>query len=1008
MLSLPSFCSRTSRCVLSIALIFASILAAAAQMPSGKSEPAQSNVRPRPASVGVADPGSLWPGGTVYYQIAAGSGDQTTINAAITLFNNEFTGAVQWVGVTVNGGGMVTVPSNGTYVEINLDPNNTNGSCEVNSIGYPGAGHVVSMGGSGTCSITTILHEMGHIIGLYHEFTRTDRDSYVTVNYNNAIKGSWPFDFAINTQNQQLVTPYDYASVMQYPSFVLSRNGGPVIETIPAGIPLQGTEGVPGAGNQDYSAGDKEAILRLYGHAPINVTVTSNPVGLQVIIDGTTYTTPQTFTGGSSSSGAPWAVGTTHTLSVPGGVQTLSGLIENQTNPNDSATFYYTYGRWNDSAVQTHNITVSQGDGSPAFPTNGPAIATYSANFVQLVPYTETVFPSSSGSVSVSPQPQPQTFSGGSGNFFVARQQATLTATPASTYNFYEFNTQSPFFLPGGLSANPKIFYVPDTGNPVAVLGEFTTSPVYTVNVVPSNPIANDFSSNLGAIVDNTFYYTPQNFTSDTTYTNNPWTSTSSHSLNISSPQQPYSVNTEYVFSSWSDGLAQSHSITPSGSSSAYNATVVPNYAPATNFSFPPCGGTAAITPSSTEGGFYQWGTNLTYTATPDAGWTFAGWTYDLSGTANPTALLATDETLVYANFNTTNTPLTLTGLNPSSVVAGSTSFPLVLTGSGFTPGSLVNVNGVYLGTPTFVNSNTLLAQVPATSVMTAGTFDVFVENFPAGSNGCAVFGFDTFAVTAAGSGATAPTIVWTPVTEIVNGDSGEGVLNAATVPGAIGTFTYSAAPIGGSGTAFNATSGTSSLPPGTYQMTATFVPISPQYLSASVIKTFTVASETVWIINSNGSLSELTGDGSALSSSAFTGGNLGVSIDGGGTLWSVGTGNMPLQETNQVGAQLSPILSSGGIGTPAGIAIDGASQVWVTNANGSVSVFADSTAPLSPPTGFTDASLSTPSGIAIDLGGSVWIANEGNNSVTRILGAAAPAAPLATAAANNTTGAKP
>jgi len=190
--------------------------------------------------------------------------------------------------------------------------------------------------------------------------------------------------------------------------------------------------------------------------------------------------------------------------------------------------------------------------------------------------------------------------------------------------------------------------------------------------------------------------------------------------------------------------------------------------------------------------------------------------------------------------------------------------------------------------------------------------------------------------------------------------------------------------------------------------MTATFVPISPQYLSASVIKTFTVASETVWIINSNGSLSELTGDGTALSPSAFVSANSGIAIDGGGTLWSIGTGSLPLAEANQVGAQLSPILPSGGLGTPAGIAIDGASQVWVTNANGTVSLFADSTAALSPSSGFTDPSLSTPSGIAIDLGGSVWIANEGNNSVTRILGAAAPAAPLATAAANKTTGAKP
>jgi hypothetical protein len=991
MLTSPRFCSRISRCSLFTFVVFASLLAGAAQMPSGKSDSGQatqSNLRPTPKSVGVADPGSLWPSGIVYYQITNGSGDQTNLSTALTTFNSDFTGAVQWV----NGTG------SGTYVQIYFDPNNKTGSCDVNSIGYPlHPPPVVTMGGSGTCSISTLLHEMGHIIGLYHEFTRTDRDSYVTVNYNNAIKGSWTADFAINTQNQQLLTPYDYASVMQYPPYVLSRNGGPVIESIPAGIPLQGTEGVPGVGNEDYSAADKEAILRLYGHAPTNVTVTSNPVGLQVIVDNVTYTTPHTFT--------TWMLGSAHTLSVGLGVQTLTGDIENGSSV--STNFYYTYGRWNDSTAQTHSITVTPGDGSPAFPTTSPAVATYSANFIELVPYTETVYPSASGSVSISPQPQ--TYSGASGNFFVARQQATLTATPASGYSFYEFNSQSPYYyLPGGLSANPKIFYVPDTGNPVAVSAEFTTYPVYAINVVPSNPIANDFTSNLYAYVDSTYWTMPKNFSPDPSYDGSAWGMSTSHTLNVDSPEQPYSVNTEYLFSSWSDGGAQSHNITTPGSSSAYTAILTPEYAPATNFSFPPCGGTAAITPSSTQNGFYPWGTQLTYTATAASGWTFAGWTFDLSGTANPTTLTATDETLVYANFNTTNTPLTLTGLNPSSAAAGSSGFTLTLTGSGFSSSGTeyVVINGNYY-TPTVVSSTELQLQVPSSLLTTAGTFDIYVENFPTGSNGCAAFAYYTFAVTAAGSGATAPTILWTPDTEIVNGDAGAGALNAATVPGAIGNFTYSAAP-GGNGSAVNVTSGTSGLAPGNYTLMATFIPITPQYLSATVNKSFTVASETVWIVNGNGSLSELTGDGTAVASSAFSGENIGVGIDGGGSLWTVGTGTMPLEVTNQVGAQLSPVLPSGGLGTPAGIAVDGSSQIWVTNSNGSVSLFADSTTALSPSSGFTDTSLSTPSGIAIDLGGSVWIANKGNNSVTRILGAAGPAAPLATAAANKSTGAKP
>lgn len=220
-----------------------------------------------------------------------------------------------------------------------------------------------------------------------------------------------------------------------------------------------------------------------------------------------------------------------------------------------------------------------------------------------------------------------------------------------------------------------------------------------------------------------------------------------SHTLNIDSPESPYSVNTEYLFSSWSDGGAQSHTISSlPATSTAYTATVIPQYAPTTNFSFPPCGGTATITPSSTEDGFYPWGTALTYTATPGTGWTFAGWTYDLSGTASPTTFTATNETLVYANFNLTNTPLTLTGLSPSAAAVGaSTPFTLTLTGTGFSSDSVVAANTspttTYFSPVTFVSSNELQVQVPASLVAAAGTFDIYVENYPPSQPGVPCLG---------------------------------------------------------------------------------------------------------------------------------------------------------------------------------------------------------------------------------------------------------------------------
>lgn len=692
---------------------------------------------------------SLWPkqGGvaTVFYVVDSASDPSATtkIEAAIAIFNADFQNVIQWVPWTTSS----PLPN---YVDINLSAGDTSGQCEANE-GYEAVA-AQPMTGSTSCTVGTILHEMGHVIGLWHEQSRADAANYVTLNYSNVIKGSWS-NFQPVTDNAQILGPYDYASVMQYIPYAFTRNGSAVIESIPAGIPLSGYEGVPAQAGAtgvpaqpvfDYSAGDKETIRRLYGAAPTQITVTSNPVGLSVIVDGASITTPQTFA---------WPMFSSHTLDVPAEVQMQSGYILNSPGSNNPATFYYTYGRWNDSTAQMHTITVTPGNGSPTFPTAAPQVATYSANFIQLVPYSASISPTGSGTATVSPQPQ--TYSGVAGQYFVARQQATLSAAANTGWKFYEFNNGQ-FWLPGGLGANPKTFDVPDTGLPISAMVEFSNTPIYTVDITPET-----FSSNLRVDVDGTYYYTPKNFSSSY---DSAWIPNSSHTLSVD-PVPPYSINSRYNFLRWSDGHANS----PPGTITAplpatarsYIATVTPDFRPATNFDYPPCGGSAAITTVSPSGdGFYPTGRSLRFTATPDTGWTFAGWTYDKTGTTNPMSLVADDETLVFANFNTVNTPVTLTSLKPSSARAGAAGFVLTLTGTGFSPTSLVSANGQYR-TVTYVNSKTMTVPMTAADITSAGAFQVFVENFPSGSNGCAVFGYQTFIVQ--GRGAPTATPVFSP-----------------------------------------------------------------------------------------------------------------------------------------------------------------------------------------------------------------------------------------------------
>ncbi len=93
------------------------------------------------------------------------------------------------------------------------------------------------------------------------------------------------------------------------------------------------------------------------------------------------------------------------------------------------------------------------------------------ASFIQLVPYTNVAYPAGAGTIAATPAPQSYP---GSGNvFYIARQPATLTASSESGTEFYQY-IDSPFWVEGGLSVNPKTFLAPDTGNPINMTTYFT------------------------------------------------------------------------------------------------------------------------------------------------------------------------------------------------------------------------------------------------------------------------------------------------------------------------------------------------------------------------------------------------------------------------------------------------------------------------------------------------------------------------------------------------------
>ena len=85
---------------------------------------------------------------------------------------------------------------------------------------------------------------------------------------------------------------------------------------------------------------------------------------------------------------------------------------------------------------------------------------------------------------------------------------------------------------------------------------------------------------------------------------------------------------------------------------------------------------------------------------------------------------------------------------------------------------------------------------------------------------------------------------------------------------------------------------------------------------------------------------------------------------------------------------------AQGGLNQPTWIAIDGGSNVWITNAGSSyaLSEFNNAGTAITGSSGYQSGNLDNPSFIAVDAAGDVWIPNKSASTVTEIIGVATPA----------------
>lgn len=157
---------------------------------------------------------SRWPGGKIYYTVAGnmGSINANKITSAVNEYNSKTN--TQWIPRT----------NQTNYVEFIFG--SSSGSDGWAHIGYQGGRQTISL--DQYISVASVIHEMGHTVGLYHEHSRKDRDQYISIQWNN-IQSGQAYNFNMYNSGTD-IGPFNINSVMMYWPNSYSKNGLPTIK----------------------------------------------------------------------------------------------------------------------------------------------------------------------------------------------------------------------------------------------------------------------------------------------------------------------------------------------------------------------------------------------------------------------------------------------------------------------------------------------------------------------------------------------------------------------------------------------------------------------------------------------------------------------------------------------------------------------------------------------------------------------------------------------------------
>lgn len=372
--------------------------------------PAEELTKGSRASAVISGQNARWTANTIPYVVNDDIPDRARIDGAIAHWNAK---------TPIR---MVPRQNEANYLEFRR---RATGSCSSN-VGMIGGRQFINV--IDDCSLGSLIHEIGHTVGLFHTQAREDRGLYVRVR-EDAIEDENLSQYSQAISNADDFGAYPFDSIMHYSVAGFALPGRVAMETIPSGIPLGQRAGL--------AASDIDTVVRMHGGRPARTVIASNPDGLEVIVDGRPVRTPAEFN---------WPPGSRHTLSVADVAIPGADLW---------------FGRWSDFGDRSHTITASEDT------------TVYTAHMRRMFQLPLTALPSGAGQVAQRPSAE--------SGFVPDGKLVELEAAPAPGFTFTNWSGFG-FFSTHG-SANPIRFAV--TSSQLAYTASFTRTPVTTVTTSP-------------------------------------------------------------------------------------------------------------------------------------------------------------------------------------------------------------------------------------------------------------------------------------------------------------------------------------------------------------------------------------------------------------------------------------------------------------------------------------------------------------------------------------------